>query len=311
MNGIIVINKPFGLSSSEVCLKVKKILGLRKAGHLGTLDPLATGVLPLCINEGTKLVQFLLKSEKEYIGILQLGIETDTQDSQGKILRKTDNIPKDKDRIVEAFQQFKGEIFQTPPMFSAIKRNGVPLYKIARKGGWVPRKQRKVVIYDIVVLKIDIPHVIFRVVCSHGTYIRTLCHDVGQRLFCGAHMTKLTRVRNGPFHIRESVNMEDFEACSRGDLIEKHLILPKDALNGLQEVVVSDTMEQKIRNGLQITVNDIANLDLTKVKIGQQIKVISCQGSLIGVVESLVNEDMSISCNSSMKAWKTLRVFVN
>ncbi len=127
MDGVIIVNKPSGLTSSKACLKVKKILGLRKTGHLGTLDPLATGVLPLCVNEGTKLVQFLLRSEKEYVAGLQLGVETDTQDSQGKILRQTDNICRDHDRIVEVFQEFKGEIFQISPTFSALKRNGVAL----------------------------------------------------------------------------------------------------------------------------------------------------------------------------------------
>jgi len=311
MHGVIIVNKPSGVSSSKTCLRVKKILGLRKAGHLGTLDPLATGVLPLCVNEGTKLVQFLLRSEKEYIAGMQLGIETDTQDSQGKILRQSDNIPRDNDRIIEVFQEFKGEIFQIPPMFSALKRNGVPLYKIARQGGWVPRKHRKVIIHDIEVLKIDIPQITFRAVCSQGTYIRTLCHDIGQRLSCGAHLTSLERVRNGAFHIRESVNMEDFETCSRKDFINKHLISSKDALYELPEVVVSEQIDQKIKNGVHITLNDLSNLDVPKMDIGQQMKIISCRGSLVGVVESLVNEDIRISGNDNIKAWKTLRVFLN
>ncbi len=311
MNGVIVVNKPSGLSSSDTCLKVKKIMGFRKAGHLGTLDPLATGVLPLCVNEGTKLVQFLLNSDKEYVGILRFGIETDTQDSQGKIIKQSDDIPFDRDRIAETFQEFRGEIFQTPPMFSALKRNGVPLYKIARKGGWIPREQRKIFIYDIEILQFDLPHITFRVVCSHGTYIRTLCRDIGRKLACGAHLTSLKRVRNGAFHICQSVQIADFETCSRDELIEKHLILPKDVLNWIHEVVVDGMMERKIRNGVQITINDITSLDLGKVNIGQQIKIISREGRLICVVESLINQDMQFSSNSDMKAWKTIRGFLN
>ena len=311
MDGVIVINKPEGLSSSDACLKVKRILGFRKVGHLGTLDPMATGVLPLCINEGTKLVQFLVKSEKEYIGILRLGIETDTQDSQGKILKTTIDIPGQTESIAEAFEAFKGETYQVPPMFSALKHNGVSLYKIARKGGSVPREKRKVVIREIEILKMDVPHVTFRVVCSHGTYIRTLCHDIGRKLSCGAHMTSLQRVRNGVFHIQKSVALEDFEAGSGGALIEKHLISPKDALNGMPEVVVSDAVEQKIRSGVKINGDDISNLNLPGVNRGQEIKVLSGRGRLIGVVKVCLQGSSEASGDSNRQAWKTLRVFLN
>ena len=311
MDGVIVVNKPPGLSSSDTCLKVKKLLGFKKVGHLGTLDPLATGVLPLCINEGTKLVQFLIQSEKEYITTLELGIETDTQDSQGKILNKTDSISQDRDKIIKVIQQFKGKTLQTPPMFSAIKHNGVPLYKIARRGGCVPRKQREVIIHDVDILKIDLPSVTFRVVCSHGTYIRTLCHDIGCRLGCGAHLTSLERIRSGAFHIRESVTIDDFEGCCREELIDKHLISSKDALHGLPELVISNALEQKIRNGIHLTMNDIGSVEFPKVIMGQQIKIISCESRLIAIVESLVNNDQDIlvSCDQSKRVWKILRVF--
>jgi len=311
MDGVIVVNKPCGLSSSDACLKVKKILGLRKAGHLGTLDPLATGVLPLCINEGTKLVQFLVKSEKEYIATLQLGIETDTQDSQGAIVRETGDVPRNHTAIRAVFEAFRGELMQTPPMFSALKRNGTPLYKIARRGGWVHREQRKVVIHDIEVMRIEIPYVVFRVVCSHGTYIRTMCHDIGRRLLCGAHLTELKRVRNGSFHIRESVSLDEFDMFSREELIEKYLIPAKDALQGLPELTADSLLEQKIRNGAHITLQDIKSRGLSGFHRGQQIKILSLQGSLIAVVESLVSESTSDHCSDTVKAWKTLRVFLH
>ena len=135
MDGVIVIDKPGGLSSSAVVLKVKGIVGARKAGHAGTLDPIATGVLPLCINEGTKLVPFFMQCEKEYIATLRLGIETDTQDREGAVIRQTEVIPADHVEILRVFNEFQGAVLQTPPMFSALKHNGVPLYRIARMGG--------------------------------------------------------------------------------------------------------------------------------------------------------------------------------
>ena len=311
MNGIIVVDKPSGISSSDACLKVKKTLGVRKVGHLGTLDPLATGVLPLCVNEGTKLVQFLTRCEKEYIGTLRFGIETDTQDSEGKILGTSDNIPHDRNAILNTFMSFQGEIFQTPPMYSAIKCNGVPLYKIARKGECIPRKQRKVTIYDIEVLKIHIPHVTFRVVCSSGTYIRTLCADIALKLSCCAHLTGLERVRNGDFHIKQSLKIEDFKSCSRQDIIEKHLILPIDALRKMPEVIADATMEQKIKNGVQVYTRDLATHNLSEQKTGEQVKILSASGNLIAVVELLVDFDILLSYDPDTKAWKILRGFSN
>ena len=309
MDGVIVVNKPAGITSSDVCLKVKKLLGIRKVGHAGTLDPMATGVLPLCINEATKLVQFIMTGEKEYIGTLRLGIETDTQDRQGKIIKETDAIPLDHGRIKEAIHAFTGEVLQLPPMFSALKRNGVPLYKIARKGESVPREQRKISIYEIEVLAIDLPQVTLRVACSHGTYVRTLCHDIGQKLECGAHLTGLERTRSGAFLLQGAVSMDALESSGREEIIKKYLISLPDALKKLPAVVVDEAMERKIRNGASITLDDISTLSLPGVNRGQQLKVLSFRGSLIGVVETLAHEGMSILGDMQMQAWKTLRVF--
>ncbi|MEI6127403.1 MAG: tRNA pseudouridine(55) synthase TruB [Pseudomonadota bacterium] len=309
MDGVIVVNKPQGITSSDVCLRVKKHLGVRKAGHAGTLDPMATGVLPLCINEATKLVQFIMTGEKEYVGTLRLGIETDTQDCQGKILKETEDIPRDHARVRETIHAFTGEMLQMPPMFSALKRNGVPLYKIARKGESVPREQRKISIYASEVLAIDIPYVTFRVACSHGTYVRTLCHDIGQRLACGAHLTELVRIRNGAFLLQSAVPLDVLESSGREEIIKKHLISLSDALKRLPAVVVDEVMERKIRSGASITLHDINSLDLPGVDKGQQLKVLSFRGSLIGVVETLVHEGRNLFGDLQMQAWKTLRVF--
>jgi tRNA pseudouridine55 synthase len=310
MDGIIVINKSSGLSSSRVGHKVKKMLDLKKVGHLGTLDPMATGVLPLCVNEGTKLAQFLSEADKEYVATLKLGAETDTQDSEGKVLSSTDDIPTDCDVIRRVIQGFKGEILQLPPMYSALKHKGVPLYKLARKGESVPRPERKVIIYDIEVLEVDIPYVTFRLVCSGGTYVRTICHDAGQKLFCGAHMTSLKRIRSGPFHINQALEVEDIEGFSCKRAVEEYLVSPKDALIRLAEVIVSEELVDKVKNGVQITAEDIFEMELPDFKVGQKIKIISPEGFLVGVVESLKDKEALFSeGNPEDKVFKSLRVF--
>jgi tRNA pseudouridine55 synthase len=305
------MNKPLGLSSSEVVIKVKRILDLRKVGHLGTLDPFATGVLPLCVNEGTKLAPFLMESEKEYIGILRLGIETDTQDSQGRILRQSAQIPCDSKKITQIFKEFEGETQQIPPMFSALKYRGVPLYKIARQGGWVPRQPRSIIIKRIEILKFKIPFITFRVVCSRGTYIRTLCSDIGEKLSCGAHLAGLKRIRNGSFHIYDAMQIDVLKIKAQNGSITKYLISPNEALKDLPEIVSEPKLLRKIQHGSQITINDLHGLNVPPLKAGQKMKILSPEGSLAGIVESLINDDALATRYSHLKVLKVLRVFLN
>jgi tRNA pseudouridine55 synthase len=207
-------------------------------------------------------------------------------------------------------QGFKGEILQLPPMYSALKHKGVPLYKLARKGESVPRPERKVIIYDIEVLEVDIPYVTFRLVCSGGTYVRTICHDAGQKLFCGAHMTSLKRIRSGPFHINQALEVEDIEGFSCKRAVEEYLVSPKDALIRLAEVIVSEELVDKVKNGVQITAEDIFEMELPDFKAGQKIKIISPEGFLVGVVESLKDKEALFSeGNPEDKVFKSLRVF--
>jgi len=310
MDGIIIINKSSGLSSRRVGCRVKKILDLKKVGHLGTLDPMATGVLPLCVNEGTKLAPFLTESDKEYVATLKLGEETDTQDSEGTVLNRTTDIPTDAGLIKDVLTGFKGEIFQTPPMYSALKYNGVPLYKLARKGKAVPRRKRRVIVYDLEVLAVAVPYVTFHLVCSSGTYVRTICQDAGRKLSCGAHMTRLERVRSGPFHISQALDVEDIEDFEGQSLLREYLISPKDALIRLAEVAVSDDLAGKIRNGVQMTVADRAEMMLPDFRAGQQLKIISSDGHLVGVAEALFDRHLILSAEQpDKKLFKILRVF--
>lgn len=292
MNGVLVVNKPEGITSSAACLKVKRMLGLKKAGHLGTLDPMATGVLPLCLNEGTKLAQFLQTCDKEYVAEMKLGQETDTQDSQGTVVATCTELPYDESEIRRVVGEFAGEQLQVPPMFSAVKQGGVPLYRIARRGGCVPRAGRRITVHEIAVEEIQIPCVRLRVVCTAGTYIRTLCHDIGQRLGCGAHVTGLRRVRSGRFHLDGAVTIEGLAACTRRDVCDRHLISSIDALAELPDLVVDETQAAGIRNGHQLAV---------PAGTGRLCKVVTPAGDLVAVVDT---------CGDESGTCRTLRVFL-
>lgn len=207
-NGVIVADKPTGWTSHDVVAAVKKRIGARKVGHLGTLDPLATGVLPLVIDGATKASRLLEGGRKDYMAALRLGESTDTYDSEGKVLSTGDFSRVTPGDILRALSGFTGRIRQIPPMYSSIKRAGVPLYRLARRGIAVEREARDVEVFGIEALKIDIPCLEFRVVCSRGTYVRSICNDLGEALGCGAHLTGLRRVSSGAFTIEESVSPE-------------------------------------------------------------------------------------------------------
>lgn len=208
MHGLLLIDKPRGLTSHDVVSRVRRICKMRKVGHAGTLDPLATGVLPVAVGQGTKALQFLLIAEKSYRATIRLGISTDTLDSEGQVVA-TSQLPEDcAERLKQVLPAFRGSIQQVPPMYSALKKDGVPLYKLARQGQTIEREPRTVEITRLEVLSIDLPDVVIEVDCSKGTYIRTLAQDIGDALGCGAHITELRRLSSGPFTIDECVTLE-------------------------------------------------------------------------------------------------------
>jgi tRNA pseudouridine55 synthase len=208
IDGVLVINKPRGCTSHDVVSRVKRMIGAKKVGHLGTLDPMATGVLPLVINKATKSATRFQGGVKEYIATMKLGEETDTLDAEGKVVESKDASGIKIEDVEKALYSFIGKIEQTPPMFSAVKQGGVPLYKLARKGKTVAREPKQVEIFSIEILSSELPFVSFKVECSRGTYIRSLCHDTGAKLGCGAHLTELQRSRSGIFTIDESLGVE-------------------------------------------------------------------------------------------------------
>lgn len=228
MNGIINIYKEAGYTSFDVVAKMRGILKIKKMGHTGTLDPDATGVLPVCIGNGTKLVELFSDHEKEYIAELKLGVATDTQDLSGEIL-KTSPVEVSCEEIREAILSFVGEYMQLPPMYSAVKVNGKKLYELAREGKEVERKARLVSFREIEILSMELPVVKIRVVCSKGTYIRTLCNDIGEKLGCFGAMKSLVRTRVGRFKLEEAITLEELEQYrDAGKLAD--IILPSDSI---------------------------------------------------------------------------------
>ncbi len=206
--GILVIDKPKGLTSHDVVLKVRKAINIRKVGHLGTLDPMATGVLPLCIGRATKIARFLDNVKKEYVAKIRFGVETDSYDVTGRVIAETDTSFICEEDVRRTLQLFKGKMNQIPPMFSAIKVNGTPLYKLARKGINIERKPREIEIYSIDIEEVNLPYLALRISCSKGTYIRSLGHDIGMRLGCGAHLVALRRIKNGQFTLEDSIGLD-------------------------------------------------------------------------------------------------------
>lgn len=205
-NGVLVIDKPQGWTSHDVVQHVKRKLRAKKVGHLGTLDPLATGVLVLVLDSATKHASSLSAGVKEYVASCKLGEATDTYDSEGRIIKTGDPAGLTREDIIKALDGFRGPILQVPPMYSAIKSNGRPLYKLARKGITIEREAREVEVFDIEALNMNLPGISFRVVSSGGTYVRSICHDLGERLGCGGHLTGLRRTMSGPFRIEEAAS---------------------------------------------------------------------------------------------------------
>lgn len=261
MNGIINVYKEKDFTSFDVVAKLRGILKQKKIGHTGTLDPDATGVLPVCLGNATKLCDMLTDKKKEYIAEFVLGKETDTQDISGRVLKETDVTCKE-DEVTEAIRSFVGDFEQLPPMYSAIKVDGKRLYELARQGKEVERKTRPVTFYEIEILKVEFPFVSIRVLCSKGTYIRTLCHDIGQKLGCGAAMTSLERTRSGQFTKENAYTLAEIEKIrDNGDL--DGIILPTDhVFSDLPELVVTGELEKKILNGNLIYKNECKMLGL-------------------------------------------------
>jgi tRNA pseudouridine55 synthase len=272
-----------------VC-SVRKILGVKKAGHIGTLDPAAEGVLPICLNRSTRIIQFLSPLQKTYRATLELGSETDTQDATGRKISTKDPSLVNETKIKQVFQTFVGEKDQIPPMYSAKKKNGIPLYKLARNGINIARDPVKVTIYSIDFIKKEKNQVLFEVRCSAGTYIRTLSHDIGKKLGCYAHMVRLTRTKVGLFGLGRTLTLEELKlAYEEGSLPEKLLPL-EEALNFLPAIRVKEEYLESVSHGVALSKCFLETLP-DRFEPGHYFRVFGNNDKVVAVVEPVVDQD--------------------
>ena len=292
VHGILLVDKPEGMTSAAVVRVVKKFLGVEKVGHLGTLDPFASGLLPICLGEGTKIAQFLMSERKAYSGMIRLGIETDTYDATGAVTH-TNAVPAITPATLEGLmQRFSGEYWQTPPMYSALKRRGTPLYKLARRGVEVEREPRKVMIEDFLLDVIDDRCLRFSLVCSKGTYVRTLAVDVGAALGCGAHLATLRRTRFGPFVVERAVSLSHCpELFEQGTL---PVISLTAALQHYQAVALTSEEVKLIRQGQQEVLRQVLP---ETAEGGDPTQLLGPLGELVAMVQHRDGQ------------WQFLRVF--
>ena len=257
LNGLINVLKPAGITSHDVVNKIRRLLKITKVGHTGTLDPGVTGVLPICIGKGTKVAQFMTEKVKEYRGELTLGISTNTQDGSGSVIEEKESSHITEEQIRAAFANFVGELEQIPPMVSAVKYKGKRLYELARQGQEVEREPRKITIFKLEILEtknIGKPHpsILFDVLCSKGTYIRTLCDDIGAALKVGGHMSSLIRTKSGPFDIENAVSLEIIEDYVRNNKLEEILHPLEVGLQGMSRIEIKPNLVEKVQHGNRI-----------------------------------------------------------
>lgn len=278
VNGILLLDKPTGISSNDALQRVKRIYFAAKAGHTGALDPLATGMLPICLGEATKFSQYLLDSDKRYVVTAKLGVRTTTSDSDGEVVAERP-ITFDHADLIEALDQFRGDIKQVPSMYSALKYQGQPLYKYAREGIEVPREARPITVYDLKLLRFEGDELELEVHSSKGTYIRTIIDDLGEVLGCGAHVTVLRRTQVSTYPYERMLTLEQLECILEqardNDVVPSEeldpLLLPLDtAVTDLTEVNISDDMAHYVMHGQPVQVSGAPTSGLVRITRGSE-----------------------------------------
>lgn len=253
IHGVVLLDKPSGMSSNKALQIVKRIFNAKKAGHTGSLDPLATGLLPICLGQATKASEYCLKSHKQYQTVIKLGEVTDTLDSDGEIV-EVNTVDVTDQQIESALEQFRGDIQQVPPMYSALKKDGQPLYKLARKGDVVEREPRDMTVYSLEFVRIDELHLQLDVHCSSGFYIRSLAHDLGQLLGCGAHVTELRRIKSKDISVEQAFTLDQLENLTDLD----QAILPIDTLlQNLPTIQLTNAQADSLQDGKITTANGL------------------------------------------------------
>lgn len=302
MNGVIVLDKPKGITSQKAVSEVNKIIKAKKAGHTGTLDPFATGVLPICFDKATKIIPYMKNDFKKYEAKVLLGVSTDTLDNTGQVTKECDPGILNKNVIIDAFSKYKGKINQIPPMYSAVKKDGVRLYELARRGIEVERAPREVTINKIELLEFDPPFIRFMVECSRGTYIRVLAADIADDLGCGGHLVELRRIGSDGFTIDEAVTIDDIKS---GNV---ELTSLEQVLSHIKEVNVSSNLAAQIRQGKQIIKSHLDLIDLPHFEVGDHLSVYENK-RLVSITQANVGSSELEGLDDQTIVFKLLRVF--
>ncbi len=298
INGIIVIAKEPGFTSHDVVAKMRGICGQRKIGHTGTLDPAATGVLPVCLGSATKLCDMLTDKNKEYVAELLLGVETDTQDTSGTVLSEKP-VEVTEEEVRQAAMSFVGAYNQIPPMYSALKVNGKKLYELAREGREVERKARPVEILELEILECKLPVVTMRVACSKGTYIRTLCADIGEKLGCGGTMQKLQRIKVGAYTLKDAVTLGELQELKDDGRLSEAVIPVDSAFSDCPMLHVRSDFYKLVDNGNAVFPNQ--TLEKQTYPAGEWIRVYKENNTFVGV----------FAYQSERKWYKPVKMFLD
>ncbi len=304
-NGVLNVDKPAAMTSHDVVDRVREITHMRKIGHTGTLDPMATGVLPLCLGNATKVAQFLLAADKEYVVEMVLGKTTTTQDTTGEVIEEHPVPEISFEELDAILDRFRGETAQIPPMVSAKKHKGERLYKMAREGREIEREPCSITIHELELQKVESPIVRFRMVCSKGTYVRTVCHDVGAAIGCGAAMCGLIRTRCGSFRIEDSISLAGLE---KKDSLEQHLASLDEALSIYPALRVAEREAAEVGHGMPVTGSAILNRT-APFEAGSLVRIQNRDGNLIAIAKALLCSEKIETIGSNLKTIQPVKVF--
>ncbi len=297
MNGMINVYKEKGFTSHDVVAKLRGILKQKKIGHTGTLDPDAEGVLPVCLGKATKVCELLAKEDKTYIATLLLGVVTDTQDSSGTVLEERP-VTVDEEAVRQAVNGFVGFYSQIPPMYSALKVDGKRLYELARAGMEVERRARNVVIYRITIREIQLPRVTIEVNCSKGTYVRTLCHDIGQKLGCGGCMEELLRIQVGKFLLKDSLRLDQIQQMADENRLQEAVRKVDTLFLQYPKICVKESCNKLVYNGSQVALHQCQRQAYSEQpkeqKDGQRVRMYDSKGQFIGIYQWKKERDVYV-----------------
>jgi len=296
MNGILNVLKPPGMTSFDVVGAIRHITKVKKIGHTGTLDPAACGVLPICIGSATRAIEYITNKDKQYRAELTLGVQTDTQDSTGEVLKKSE-VNVTNEQIEAVLKSFVGTLEQVPPMYSAVKINGEKLYNLARQGITIEREPRKVTVYGIDIINIEGNRVIFDVRCSKGTYVRTLCNDAGEKLGCGGHMSFLIRTKAGDFDIKDALTFEEISDLAQKGILEEALVEVDKVFSDMPDIKLGMEDEKRFLNGAFIKTDK-----KTDAGAGTLFKVYNDNNQFIALGELIIQ--------NNRKFLKSKRLFI-